>query len=107
MSVEIINLILLAGSAALGYFLRNRLPQPGPLPGPQPSPAPGPVPHNPLFDLLRLMLERLLNPLPGQMLQLAPQNLAALGPPPSPAEAPPAWAQSILEEIRAARTSGT
>lgn len=114
MSPEIINLLLMAGSAILGYFLRSRFPQPapapspipvpgpGPIPGPAPSPLPGPV--NPLYDLLRLLLESLLRPRPGVSLGLAPQyseTAPQFGA--GAAEQTPPWAAELLAELRTAR----
>ena len=118
MTPELLNLLLMAAAGVLGFFLRRQPPAPGPVPGPIPGPVPQPPspllpplgptpvgPANPLFELLRLLLERLLQPRPGAVLQFAPafEDAAAaysaeLKEPPAPA-----WAHKLFEEVRALR----
>lgn len=85
--------ILVAAWEVFRRFVLPRIsPEPQPQPPPQPpSPPPAPYqPGNPLLDLLKLILERLLM----QPQPLAPLHTAA-PPEPLPQE-PPEWARELL-----------
>lgn len=100
-----------AGGALLAAweFLRRvvlpRLSGPGPDAPPPSPPPPGPAPSSQLLELLRLILERLLQPQPMPLMQTVPaatirvseDSLSAM-----PQKAPD-WAHALLEEIRALR----
>jgi hypothetical protein len=81
LSAELLNIILPAVAALIGYWLKAR--QPAPAPGPNPPP-PGPAPapsDKPLLDLLLRLLRGLT---PQQMAQLeaqaAPASVQAVAP---------------------------
>lgn len=70
MNVELMQLLYYAGFAVLGWWLRHRGilgPRTGPNGGPAPAPA-GPVDQKVLIDLLKGLLDRLVQapPAPGQ-----------------------------------------
>lgn len=81
MSAELLNIILPAVAALIGYFLRGRQPAPAPAPAPGPTPTPVPVPSDrPLLDLLLRLLRSLT---PAQRLELegmAPSAAMEKGP---------------------------